>query len=181
MPDRKPRLLLHLCCGPCGTAVIERLAPRYDVTPYWFNPNLQPAEEYAQRLEAALKLVAELGMAMAVVEGGTQEFAALTKGLEDAPEGGERCLRCYELRLRKAVEYAAANGFSHVAATLSISPHKSAAQINAIGVRLASEAGLTFVAEDFKEDGGFQRSIALSRQYGLYRQKYCGCQYSLRP
>lgn len=180
MSNPKPRLLLHLCCGPCGTAVIERLARDYDVTPYWFNPNVQPDEEYALRLEAALKLTAQWQLAMPVEEGGTEEFAALAQGLEGLPEGGERCLRCYELRLRRAMAYAADNGFSHVAATLTISPHKSAEQINAIGLRLAEEAGLVFVTEDFKTAGGFERSVELSRRYGLYRQKYCGCLFSRR-
>jgi RNA polymerase sigma-70 factor (ECF subfamily) len=98
----KPKLLLHLCCGPCGTAVIERLAQDYEVTPYWFNPNIQPEEEYALRLEAAMKLAAELQMALPVDDGGKEDFLELAQGLEELPEGGERCLRCYELRLRRA-------------------------------------------------------------------------------
>jgi hypothetical protein len=173
-------LLLHVCCGPCGTAVVERLRADYDVTAYWHNPNVQPPEEYALRLEAALKLAAEVGLAMQVEEAGADEFAALVYGLEDLPEGGERCLRCYELRLRKTLEFAAENGFTHVTTTLSISPHKDAGQINTIGRRLADEFGLIFVDEDFKRDGGFERSVELARQYGLYRQKYCGCLPSRR-
>jgi predicted adenine nucleotide alpha hydrolase (AANH) superfamily ATPase len=176
----KPKLLLHLCCGPCGTAVIERLSRDYDVTPFWFNPNIQPDEEYALRLEAALKLAAELQMALPQDHTGKNEFVELARGLEDLPEGGERCLRCFELRLRRAMEYAREHDFTHVAATLSISPHKRAEDINAVGERLAKESGLVFVAEDFKSDGGFARSVVLSRQYGLYRQKYCGCFYSIR-
>ncbi|MHB8997595.1 MAG: epoxyqueuosine reductase QueH [Armatimonadota bacterium] len=176
----KPKLLLHLCCGPCGTAVIERLAREYDVTPYWFNPNIQPDEEYALRLEAAMKLAAELQLALPQDHTGKDEFIELARGLEDLPEGGERCLRCYEQRLRRAMAYARENGFTHVAATLSISPHKRAEDINAVGKWLAEEFDLIFVAEDFKEAGGFARSVELSRQYGLYRQKYCGCVYSIR-
>ena len=176
----KPKLLLHLCCGPCGTAVIERLSRDYDVTPFWFNPNIQPEEEYALRLEAALKLAAELQMALPKDHTGKEEFTELARGLENLPEGGERCLRCYELRLRRAMEYAREHGFTHVATTLSISPHKRVEDINAVGLRLAEEFLLTFVTEDFKENGGFARSVELSRQYGLYRQKYCGCVYSIR-
>lgn len=181
MPETKPKLLLHVCCGPCGTAVLERLSRDYSVTAYWFNPNIQPAEEYTLRLEATMKVAAEFAVAMPIEEGGETEFAALSAGLEDLPEGGERCLRCYELRLRRAMQYARDNGFSHVACTLSISPHKSAEQINAVGLRLAEEFGLQFVAEDFKQQGGFSRSVELSRVLGIYRQKYCGCLYSIRP
>lgn len=180
MPSPTSRLLLHVCCGPCATAVLERLSRDYEVTPYWYNPNIQPAEEYALRLEAALRLAAELGLAMPLHQGGEAEFAELIAGLEDLPEGGARCLRCYELRLRQAVAYAAAHGFTHVACTMSVSPHKSAAAINAVGERLAAEAGLTFVSEDFQQEGGFARSVELSKQYGLYRQKYCGCLPSRR-
>lgn len=178
--EARPKLLLHLCCGPCGTAVIERLAPAYDVTAYWFNPNIQPAEEHARRLQAAQTVASEFGVAMPVEAGGEEEFSTLAAGLEDLPEGGERCQRCYELRLRHAMRYARDHGFSHVACTLSISPHKPAAEINAIGLRLAQEFGPQFVAEDFKKRGGFMRSCELSRALGLYRQQYCGCRYSLR-
>ncbi len=176
----RPKLLLHLCCGPCGTAALERLEADYEVTPYWHNPNIQPPEEHGRRLEAALKLAAELGLVMPVEEGGEEEFAKLARGLEGEPEGGERCRRCYELRLRRTMEYARAQGFTQVTTTLSVSPHKNAAVINTIGRRLAEEYGLIFLAADFKEAGGFARSVELSKLYGLYRQKYCGCLFSLR-
>lgn len=179
MSESLPKLLLHVCCGPCGTAVIERLARDYSVTAYWFNPNIQPAEEYALRLEAAMKVAAEFAVAMPREEGGEEGFATLAAGLEDLPEGGERCLRCYELRLRRAMQYAHENGFDHVACTLSISPHKLAEQINEIGTRLAGEFGLRFLAEDFKQQGGFSRSVELSRALRIYRQKYCGCLHSI--
>lgn len=177
----KPKLLLHLCCGPCATAVLERLAADYDITPYWYNPNIEPPEEHALRLESALKLASKLDLNMPIEDGGEETFAVLIRGLESDPEGGERCLRCYELRLRHAMQYAKDHGFTHVTTTLSISPHKSAAAINEIGLRLAREFGLTFLTADFKEAGGFARSVELSQQYGLYRQKYCGCLPSLRP
>lgn len=179
MSDAKPRLLLHVCCGPCGTAVIERLARDFSVTAYWFNPNIQPEEEHALRLEAAMRVAAEFAVAMPVAAGGEKEFDLLAAGLEDLPEGGERCLRCYEFRLRRAMQYARNSGFSHVACTLSISPHKSAADINAIGLRLAEEFGLQFLVEDFKQQGGFSRSVELSRALRIYRQKYCGCLHSI--
>ena len=180
MPNQKPKLLLHVCCGPCATAVLERLAAEYDVTPYWYNPNIQPPEEYALRLDSALKLTSELGLSMPLEEGGEEAFADLVRGLEAEPEGGERCLLCYELRLRQAMQYAKEHGFTHVTTTLSISPHKDAEAINEIGLRLARDFGLTFVAADFKQAGGFARSVELSKHHGLYRQKYCGCLPSLR-
>lgn len=180
MPETKPRILLHVCCGPCATAVYERLLPEYETTLYWYNPNIEPAEEYALRLESALKLAAELGLEMPVEEGGQDEFLTLTKGLEQEPEGGERCLRCYEMRLRRAMLCARKRAITQVTTTLSISPHKSAAAINAVGERLATEFGLHWLAADFKAGGGFSRSVELSKQYGLYRQKYCGCRYSQR-
>ena len=175
-----PKLLLHVCCGPCATAVIERLAPDYRVTLYWFNPNIQPREEYEARLEAARTLAADLEMSMVEEGGGEEEFAELARGLEDLPEGGKRCRRCYELRLRRAADCAARSGCTHLATTLTVSPHKPAEAINELGSHLADEYGLEFVAEDFKQQGGFQRSVELSRVHGLYRQKYCGCLASQR-
>lgn len=180
MTGSRPKLLLHVCCGPCATAVIERLAHDYQATLYWFNPNIQPAEEYHRRLEATRKLTADLGLRLLVEEGGEGQFAEVTQGLEDLPEGGERCRRCYELRLRHAMQYAVEQGFTHVATTLTLSPHKAAATINDLGRRLAQEHGLSFLCEDFKAGGGFQRSVELSKQHGLYRQNYCGCLPSQR-
>lgn len=173
-------LLLHLCCGPCGTAVIERLAPEHDLTLYWFNPNIQPAEEFDRRLAAAQELARHLGRTLQVETGGEDDFAGVAAGLEEEPEGGERCRRCYELRLRQAMQAARALAIPTVATTLSISPHKSAAVINEVGQRLAREAGVQFLTADFKQDGGFPRSVALSKDLGLYRQKYCGCGLSMR-
>lgn len=173
-------LLLHLCCGPCATAVIERLAPDYDLTLYWFNPNIQPAEEFQRRLAAAQELAGRLGLTLQVQTGGEDDFAELARGLEGEPEGGARCRRCYELRLRQAMLAARAQDIPLVATTLSISPHKPAETINEIGRKLAQELGVAFLEADFKHDGGFQRSVALSQEGGLYRQRYCGCRFSMR-
>ncbi len=173
-------LLLHVCCGPCATAVIERLAPAYDLTLLWYNPNIHPTEECIRRLQAARDLADRLGLTLHVHEGGEAEFAAVAQGLEYEPEGGERCRRCYALRLRHALETARTLGLPTVATTLSISPHKPAAAINEVGRRLADELGLTFLEADFKQQAGFQRSVELSKQYGLYRQNYCGCEFSRR-
>jgi epoxyqueuosine reductase len=177
----RPRLLLHVCCGPCSTAVIERLLPDYDVTLFWHNPNLQPAEEAEQRLEAARQVAAALGVEFVVAVGGEAEFAALCQGREELPEGGERCRLCYELRLRRACEYAAAHGHDLVATTLTISPHKPAAVVNEIGQGVAADHGVSFLAADFGKRAGFQRSLQMSRELELYRQTYCGCRWSRRP
>ena len=176
----KPRLLVHACCGPCVTAVEEHLREAYDPVFYWYNPNIQPQQEYDKRL-TSLRLFAERqNMVLVEDDGGEEEFAAAAVGHEEDPEGGERCIACYEMRLRKAIEYAAAHGFSYVTTALTISPHKSAETINAIGRRLADAAGIEFIGRDFAKDGGFKRSVELSRLHGLYRQSYCGCLYGLR-
>lgn len=175
-----PPLLLHVCCGPCATAVVEQLAPDHDLTLVWFNPNIEPADEHARRLDAARALADRLGLTLLVREGGEGEFAALAAGLEDLPEGGERCRRCTELRLRETMQAAREQSLPTVATTLTISPHKDAATINEIGQRLAAELGVEFLAADFKQNGGFTRSVTLSKEFGLYRQNYCGCRFSRR-
>ena len=177
----RPRLLLHVCCGPCATAVIERLRPDYDVALFWHNPNLEPAEEHERRLEAARQVAEALGVELTIVGGGEAEFATLCQGREELPEGGERCRLCYELRLRATCEHAAAHGHDLVATTLTISPHKPAAVVNETGQRVAAEHGVSFLAAEFKQRTGFQRSLQMSRDLGLYRQTYCGCRWSRRP
>lgn len=175
----RPPLLLHVCCGPCATAVVEQLAGDYDLTLYWFNPNIQPEEEFQRRLQAARQFAEHLGLTLQVQTGGEEDFGKLARGLAELPEGGERCRRCYELRLRKAMQAAKEQGVPLVAATLTISPHKPAESINEIGRRLAEELGVEFLEADFKQKGGFQRSVELSKELGLYRQKYCGCLFSI--
>jgi epoxyqueuosine reductase len=176
----RPALLLHVCCGPCATAVVEQLAREYDLTLYWFNPNIQPEAEFERRLVAARELAVRLSLPLQVQSGGGREFAEAAQGLEDAPEGGERCHKCIELRLREAMRTAHEAGIPLVATTLTISPHKDAAAINEIGRRLAEEIGTGFLARDFKQQGGFARSVALSKEHGLYRQNYCGCLFGRR-
>jgi predicted adenine nucleotide alpha hydrolase (AANH) superfamily ATPase len=177
---KRPRLLLHVCCGPCATAVYERLAAEYEVTLYWFNPNIEPVSEYQRRLAAARQLADAWGLAMREREGGAAEFEAVLQGREEQPEGGPRCRLCYELRLQQAVAEAAEGDFPYVTTTLSISPHKPAVIINAVGEALAARQGCQWVSADFKKADGFARSVALSRELGLYRQNTCGCRASWR-
>ncbi len=176
----KPKLLLHICCGPCATAVIERLCPSFDVHCFWYNPNIEPAAEYDRRL-ASMRTVAR-AMEVPLVEGDrdTADWRRAIAGWENEPEGGRRCAICFEYRLRGAVEYAYALGIGYFAATLSVSPHKDAALINSLGARLGEAAGIEFVAENWREQNGFERSVELCKQLGLYRQNYCGCIFSLR-
>lgn len=179
---KKPRLLLHACCAPCSSYVLEYLSSYFAITLYYYNPNISPKVEYEKRVREVQRLLRELPEAGGVrfSEGpyDPERFAAIARGLEDLPEGGERCFRCYRLRLSQAAEAAKAGGFDYFCTTLSISPYKNAQKLNTIGEELAAAYGVAWLPSDFKKRGGYQRSIALSHTYGLYRQNYCGCIYS---
>jgi predicted adenine nucleotide alpha hydrolase (AANH) superfamily ATPase len=156
----------------------------YEITAYFYNPNITENEEYVKRISELKRFVSEAEFAknVKVAEGEyePQRFFEMSKGLEDEPERGRRCYKCYELRMRRAAEYAKENGYDIFTTTLSISPHKNAAWLNEIGERLASEIGIEYLYSDFKKKNGYVRSIELSREYNLYRQNYCGCIYSRR-
>jgi len=169
------RLLLHVCCGPCATASLERLKALGEVTLFFSNANLYPPAEYARRLDAVRRLAAHCDCALVEDTCDHDAWRAWIAGLEDEPERGERCRRCFAYSLRRAAQYAAENGFSGLTTTLTISPHKRSADILAIGQSLSPE----FLDIDFKTADGFRRSLELSREYGLYRQDYCGCEFSL--
>ena len=179
----RPTLLLHSCCGPCSSAVLERLAPHFDITVFFYNPNILPAEEYQHRLREQRRLLRQMVLPRPIVlwEGPYEldAFFHQAHGLENEPAGGRRCTACFSLRLQRTAETAAAHGFDFFTTTLSVSPHKNAALLNEIGAALQTES-CRFLFADFKKRGGYQRSLALSRQYGLYRQRYCGCPFSLR-
>ena len=175
------KLLLHICCGPCATAVIGLLRDRgYDVTGYFSNPNIHPAQEYEKRLAAA-RTVAEK-TALPLIEDGYDAavFIEAVRGYGDEPENGARCPICYRLRLKRTAEYAAGHGFGSMATTLTVGTQKKAAVINPIGIEEAGRAGIEFVEGDWKKRDGFKTSCELTREYGIYRQHYCGCLYSLR-
>ena len=174
--ETRPRLLLHSCCGPCSSAVIERLAPHFDLTVYYYNPNIYPQEEYRRRADEQARLLETLGVPMIEAEYDTERFDAI--GLADEPEGGARCRACYALRLEQSARYAGEHGYEWLCTTLSVSPHKNADWVNELGQACASAHGLRWLPSDFKKKNGFLRSLQLSDQYGLYRQTWCGCRYS---
>ena len=179
---RRPRLLLHSCCAPCSSYCLEYLTRWFDLVVYYYNPNISPAAEFEHRLAELCRLVGELPLAGGVeVVAGPYEperFYALAKGLEDAPEGGERCERCFRLRLESAARAALEHGCDYFTTTLTISPLKDAQLLNAIGGEFSQRFGVPWLPSDFKKKNGYKRSCELSAQYGLYRQDYCGCVYS---
>lgn len=175
--EKTPRLLLHSCCGPCSSYVLEYLSDYFDITLFFYNPNIQPAEEYEKRLLTQKKLFERAKYKNPVVflagEYEPQRFFDMVKGLEGCKEGGARCEKCFELRLSKAAEIAKKGGFDYFATTLTVSPHKNAVLINEIGGRYQN-----YLPSDFKKREGYKRSIILSKEYELYRQGYCGCIFS---
>ncbi len=178
---RRPRLLLHACCAPCSSHCLEVLAEYYEIAVFFYNPNISPEEEFSFRLSELKRFLTEAEYASVAVDAPPYDpspFLEMSRGLEDVPEGGSRCYRCYELRLRKTAEAAAAGGFDAFTTTLSISPYKNAGWLNEIGLRLADEYGVEWLCSDFKKKNGYRRSVELSEQYGLYRQDYCGCVFS---
>lgn len=180
--NRVPRLLLHSCCAPCSSYCIEVLSQYFEVTVFYYNPNIYPPEEYAMRVAEQERFVKQYPAKHKVsfVEGtyDTEKFYAMAKGMEDLKEGKERCFACYELRLRESAEYARENGFDFFTTTLSISPLKNAQKLNEIGVLLEKEYGVPYLCSDFKKQNGYKRSTEISNEYDMYRQYYCGCIYS---
>lgn len=174
----KPTLLLHSCCAPCSSACLERLKDYFDLTVYYFNPNIDTENEYATRAEEQLRLCAEYGIKCVVERYEPAEFYTAVKGLEDCPEGGDRCSVCYALRLEKTAYKAKAEGYDYFTTTLTLSPLKNAEKLNLIGMAAGEKHGVKFLPSDFKKKGGYLKSLELSRQYGLYRQNYCGCVFS---
>jgi len=177
-----PRVLLHSCCAPCSSYCMEYLSEYFELGMLYFNPNISPAEEYQKRVAELKRLVAAMPFKhkVEVIEGeyDPQTFYQAVRGLEKEPEGGARCLVCYEMRLREAAEYAKKLGYDFFTTTLTISPLKRADKINEIGFRLQEEYRVKFLPSDFKKRNGYKRSIELSAQYELYRQNYCGCVFS---
>jgi predicted adenine nucleotide alpha hydrolase (AANH) superfamily ATPase len=176
----KPKLLLHICCGPCSTEVIKRLLARYQVVGYFYNPNIFPEEEYYRRLAEVQRISALWRVLVDTGPYDHERFLEAVRGFEAEPEGGRRCERCYRLRLEQTAGQAAANGCGIVASTLTIGPQKRAAIINPIGREVCSRHGVEFIEEDWKKRDGYGRSVELSHDLGLYRQTHCGCEFSRR-
>ena len=176
---RGERLLLHSCCGPCSTRCIEALKDAFRVTVLYYNPNITDPAEYAKRKAEQVRFLQESGWAdLLDCPYDPQEFFAAVKGLEGEPEGGERCTRCFALRLMYTAQAAKREGFGWFGTTLSVSPHKDAARLNALGEQIAAQTGIRWLYADFKKQNGYLRSTELARQYHLYRQNYCGCIFS---
>lgn len=180
MSAHKQNILLHACCAPCATSVIETLAQSYEISLFFFNPNIQPAEEYAARFAAVERLCTHVPVQLVVGAYQVDDWLDAVRGLEDEPEGGERCRVCFLYRLRHTARKAAELGIPRFATTLTVSPRKNAQVIAAAGAAVGADAGVAFLAQDFKKHNGFARSCELSRRYQLYRQNYCGCRYSIR-
>lgn len=182
LKNKKPSLLLHVCCAPCSSYVLEYLSEYFDITIFFYNPNITSADEYTYRVKEVKRLLLQMPLkgkvAFAEGEYDTSSFFSISKGYENEPEGGERCFKCYQLRLRESAEFAKLNGFDYFTTTLSISPYKNADKLNSIGGELADEYGVKYLFSDFKKKNGYKRSIELSEEYNLYRQNYCGCIYS---
>ncbi len=181
---RVPRLLLHSCCAPCSSYVLEYLSSYFEIAVFYYNPNIYPEQEYGKRVEEQQMFIQKLPAKYPIsfLEGpyAKEKFYEMATGLEQVKEGGSRCMKCYEMRLRKTAELAKEKGFDYFTTTLSISPLKNAEKLNEIGMKLAKEYEIEYLLSDFKKKNGYKRSTELSREYGLYRQDYCGCEFSIR-
>ena len=180
LEGRRPTLLLHSCCGPCSSAVLERLREHFRVTVLYYNPNIEPEEEYLHRRAEQQRLLSLLGddIGWLPCEYDHDAFTSFAQHMADEPEGGKRCLACFALRLNETAAQAKEHGFEYFTTTLSVSPHKNADNVNKAGEEAARRFGIRYLYADFKKKNGYLRSLQLSAEYDLYRQNYCGCLYS---
>ncbi len=180
--DKTPSLLLHACCAPCSSYVLEYLSEYFNITIFYYNPNITDKAEYSKRVAEEQRLISEMPLKNPVkfIEGkyDPEKFFEMAKGMEDIPEGGARCFECYRMRIAETADIAKENGFDYFTTTLSISPLKNAQKLNEIGGGEAEKVGIPYLFSDFKKREGYKRSIQLSAEYNLYRQNYCGCVYS---
>lgn len=179
---KTPKLLIHSCCAPCSSYTLEYLSKYFEITVYYYNPNIYPISEFEKRFNEQKRFIAEMNFKNEVDlicgEYLYDDFLKIAKGLEHIPEGGERCFKCYKLRLEKTAKLAQKGGFDYFCTTLSISPLKNSQKINEIGMELEKNYGVKWLPSDFKKREGYKRSIELSKEYNLYRQNFCGCVYS---
>ncbi len=179
--DHKPKLLLHSCCGPCSSYVITYLKDYFDITILYYNPNIEPRDEYEKRKSEQIKLIEELNipsLSLIDIEYENEVYRTFVKGYENEREGGSRCHLCYELRLNKTAIIAKENNFEYFGTTLTVSPYKNASVLNMLGEKLSKEYNVLWLYSDFKKKDGYKKSIELSKKYELYRQDYCGCLFS---
>ncbi len=177
---KKPTLLLHACCAPCSSYCVEYLTKFFDITLYFYNPNIESEEEFEKRYGEFIKIQERFNVNVVKETYDANEFYDAIKGYEDCKEGGDRCTICYRLRLKKSLDYAKSNNFDYFCSTLSISPYKNAEKLNMIGEEISKDSKVKYLVNDFKKKGGYLRSTILSKEMGLYRQDYCGCVYSIR-
>lgn len=180
--DQTPSLLLHSCCAPCSSYTIEYLSDYFKITVFYYNPNISPKEEYEKRKAEQIRFISQIKTKNEVrfldSDYNAEEFFEIAKGYEECREGGQRCFRCYELRMRKTAQLAKQNGYDYFCTTLSISPLKNSQKINEIGKCIENDLKVLWLPSDFKKREGYKRSIELSKEYNLYRQNFCGCIYS---
>ena len=179
--EKGTRILLHSCCAPCSSACLERLKDLFQVTVLYYNPNIDEKEEYEKRKAEQIRFLKETGWAEFLdCDHEAEEFEKMAKGLEEEPERGKRCYLCYQLRLDKTAQVAKEKGYPWFATTLTLSPYKNAEWLNEIGETVGNRYAVIYLYTDFKKKGGYYRSTELSREYGLYRQDFCGCKFSKR-
>lgn len=182
--ENKPTLLLHACCGPCSSSVTEYLVNHFRVTVLWYNPNLYPEEEFDKRFSALTEILDKMGLRGQIpilpLPWNHESYLQQVQGLEEEPEGGKRCEECFRLRLRECARIAREQNFDYFCTTLTVSRHKNAVLLNAIGEEAGKACGVQWLPSDFKKRNGENRSQELSEQYGIYRQLYCGCEFSLK-
>ncbi len=176
----RPSLLLHACCAPCSSYCVEYLSQYFDITLYYYNPNIESQEEFDKRFKEFEKIDERFNVKVVEETYNAKEFYDSVKGYEDCKEGGDRCTICYRLRLQKSLEYAEKHHFDYFASTLSISPYKNAEKLNTIGEEISKGSSVLYLINDFKKKGGYLRSTVLSKEMDLYRQAYCGCVFSKR-
>ena len=182
----KKKILLHSCCAPCSTAVIERLKNDYDITILYYNPNIYPEEEYFKRKNEEIRYIKilkekepEIKLDMLDCDYDSESYYEAVRGFENEREGGARCAICFKVRLTKTAEIAKANGYDIFGTTLTVSPHKNSELINSIGIAIEKQVGIPFLVSNFKKQDGYKRSVELSKENEIYRQNYCGCKFAL--
>ncbi len=180
--NKKPTLLLHSCCAPCSTSVFEQLKEDFEVTIFWFNPNIYPQPEYGKRLvevERYAKIVSAKVINVENYKDESYSWNQLVKNYVNEPEGGKRCELCIKYRLLNTAKYAKENGFDYFATTLTVSPHKNTKTINEVGKEIGAKMDIAFFDKDFKKNDGYKRSIEICKKFNIYRQSYCGCEFSI--